>query len=268
MVYLYVFGLFNLGLVVPWALDIHASVLPRWMLRYLLTPALTLVIVAITAYQIGATLAVSRWGARTARDRVGERRYQNPVLYHLGLAVALVGLGLFGWGIHTMGFGRFLQARYIETFEEHRLIIPIVRPGLNTMIDLNVDERTAVVSEYRTPFWERLSYLHRSPGPHNVAIRGNWFWTRAWRWVADATVYLVLFLPVSGLYLWALLRPERRVGLILLAAGPARLHREPPWQSESCQRRLDSEPSYSPEHSDQFLGCDEGAAHFQRDARQ
>ena len=117
MVYLYVFGLFNLGLVVPWALDIHASVFPRWMLRYRLTPALTLVIVAITAYQIGATLAVSHWGARTARDRVGERRYQNPVLYHLGLAVALVGLGLFGWGIHTMGFGRFLQARYIETFE-------------------------------------------------------------------------------------------------------------------------------------------------------
>lgn len=161
------------------------------------------------------------------------------------------------------------EIRFIRFLpEEHRLVIPIVRPGLNTMIDLNVDERTAVVSEYRTPFWERLSYLHRSPGPHNVAIRGNWFWTRAWRWVADATVYLVLFLSVSGLYLWALLRPERRVGLILLAAGPARLHREPPWQSESCQRRLGSEPSYSPEHSDQFLGCDEGAAHFQRDARQ
>jgi len=117
MVYLYIFGLFHLGLVVPWALDIHASVLPRWMLRYRLTPALTLVIVAITAYQLGATLAASRWGARAPRDQVGERRYQNPVLYHLGLAVVLIGLGLFGWGIHSIGFGRFLQASYIETFE-------------------------------------------------------------------------------------------------------------------------------------------------------
>lgn len=117
MVYLYVFGLFHLGLVVPWALDIHASVLPRWMLRYRLTPALTLVIVAITAYQLGATLAASRWAARTARDQVGERRYQNPVLYHLGMAVVLIGLSLFGWGIYTIGFGRFLQASYIETFE-------------------------------------------------------------------------------------------------------------------------------------------------------
>ena len=112
------------------------------------------------------------------------------------------------------------EIRFIRFLpEEHRLVIPIVRPGLNTTIDLDVEERTAVVSEYRTAFWERMSYLHRSPGPHNVAIRGNWFWTRAWRWLADATVYLVLFLSVSGLYLWALLRPERRVGLILLAAG-------------------------------------------------
>ena len=35
----------------------------------------------------------------------------------------------------------------------------------------------------------------------------------------SATVYLVLFLSVSGIYLWAVLRAERRVGLALLAAG-------------------------------------------------
>ena len=61
--------------------------------------------------------------------------------------------------------------------------------------------------------------MHRSPGPHNAAIRANWFWTRAWRGLADATVYLVLFLSVSGIYLWAVLRSERKVGLMLLAAG-------------------------------------------------
>ncbi len=103
--------------------------------------------------------------------------------------------------------------------EEHQLVIRVGRPGVETTINLDVEERTAVVSEHRTAFWERLSYLHRSPGPHNVAIRGNSFGTRAWRWLADATVYLVLFLSVSGLYLWTLLRLERQVGLILLAAG-------------------------------------------------
>lgn len=103
--------------------------------------------------------------------------------------------------------------------KEHRLIIPVVKPGVESMIDLNVAQRTATVSERRTTFWESLSYLHRSPGPHNAAIRGNWLWTRAWQWLADATVYLVLFLSMSGVYLWAVLRSERKVGLILLLAG-------------------------------------------------
>jgi hypothetical protein len=40
-----------------------------------------------------------------------------------------------------------------------------------------------------------------------------------WRWLADATSYGVLFLSLSGVYLWATLRAERRLGLALLAAG-------------------------------------------------
>lgn len=103
--------------------------------------------------------------------------------------------------------------------KERRLVIPVVKPGVETTIDLNLEERTATVSARRTSAWESLSYLHRSPGPHNAAIRGNWFWTRAWQWLADATVYLVLFLSVSGLYLWAVIRSERKIGLVLLLAG-------------------------------------------------
>jgi hypothetical protein len=103
--------------------------------------------------------------------------------------------------------------------EERRLVIPVVRPGVEATIDLNIAARTAKVSRRRIGLGETISYLHRSPGPHNVSIRGNWFWTGAWRWVADATVYLILFLSVSGIYLWAALRSERRIGLMLLAAG-------------------------------------------------
>jgi hypothetical protein len=57
------------------------------------------------------------------------------------------------------------------------------------------------------------------PGPHNANLRGNAAFIRAWRWIADATVYLLLFLTVSGVYLWAVLKTERRIGLALLAAG-------------------------------------------------
>ena len=67
--------------------------------------------------------------------------------------------------------------------------------------------------------WESLSYLHKIPGPHNVAIRGNWIGTQIWRLFADATIYLVLFISVSGVYLWWAIKAERRIGLALIAGG-------------------------------------------------
>jgi hypothetical protein len=42
---------------------------------------------------------------------------------------------------------------------------------------------------------------------------------RVWRWLADATVYLVIFITASGIYLWTVLRSERRTGIALLVAG-------------------------------------------------
>jgi hypothetical protein len=57
------------------------------------------------------------------------------------------------------------------------------------------------------------------PGPHNANIRGNWPFTRLWGWLADTTVYLLLFLSATGVYLWTALRAERRAGLVVLGAG-------------------------------------------------
>jgi hypothetical protein len=71
--------------------------------------------------------------------------------------------------------------------------------------------------------WESLSYLHKIPGPHNVAIRGNWLGTRVWRVLADATIYLLLFISLSGVYLWWAIKAERRIGLTLLTAGAVTL---------------------------------------------
>lgn len=107
--------------------------------------------------------------------------------------------------------------RYLP--KEGRLVIPVVKPGIEATIDVDIEQHIATVSERRTSLWESLSYLHRFPGPHNTAIRGNWFWTRAWGWLADATVYLVLFLSITGVYLWIVIRSERKLGLILLLAG-------------------------------------------------
>lgn len=100
-----------------------------------------------------------------------------------------------------------------------RLVIPVLKPGSETTVTIDLAGRSASVSRRTMGPWETLAYLHKSPGPHNADIRGNWAWTRAWRWPADATVYLLLFISLTGLYLWFALRAERRVGVALLMAG-------------------------------------------------
>jgi hypothetical protein len=55
----------------------------------------------------------------------------------------------------------------------------------------------------------------------NVAIRGNWIGTQLWRVLADATIYLLLFVSLSGIYLWWAIKAERRIGMTLLATGVA-----------------------------------------------
>ena len=62
-------------------------------------------------------------------------------------------------------------------------------------------------------------YLHMKPGPPNLAMQGNSSPMRLWAWLADATVYLLLFATASGVYLWLLLRAERKAGLAFLGVG-------------------------------------------------
>ena len=107
--------------------------------------------------------------------------------------------------------------RYVP--KDRHLIFPVSRAGSEATVHVNLDARTATVTHRPMNLWESLSYLHKMPGPHNVAIRGNWVGTQVWRWFADATIYLLLFISLSGVYLWWAIKGERRTGLTLLAAG-------------------------------------------------
>jgi hypothetical protein len=103
--------------------------------------------------------------------------------------------------------------------KEERLIIPVTIPGRETIVSLSIASREATIVARERGLADALVTLHKSPGQHGPDIRMNWFYMRAWRWLADATVYLVLFISVSGIYLWYVLRAERTVGLILIFAG-------------------------------------------------
>jgi hypothetical protein len=98
---------------------------------------------------------------------------------------------------------------------------PIDVPGVHTDVRVDVAAATATVQRRKTGIWDGLVVLHKMPGPHNADVRGNWVFTRLWGWVANATVYLLLFLTLSGLYLWTVLKADRRAGLLCLGGGVA-----------------------------------------------
>ncbi len=103
--------------------------------------------------------------------------------------------------------------------KEDKLIIPVTIPGRETTVSIHIARREATIVTRETGLADALVTLHKSPGQHGPDIRMNWFYMKAWRWMADATVYLILFISVSGVYLWYVLRTERTVGFILLFVG-------------------------------------------------
>jgi hypothetical protein len=102
---------------------------------------------------------------------------------------------------------------------EGRLVIPVAVPGRETEVSLHLASGSAVITERANSVWNAAVYLHNMPGPHNVALRGNWQYIQWWRWLADATAYATLLITLSGIYLWIAIKAERRVGLALLGAG-------------------------------------------------
>jgi len=103
--------------------------------------------------------------------------------------------------------------------KEEKFIIPVTVPGRETTVSISIASREATIVTRETGLADALVVLHKSPGQHGPNIRMNWFYMKAWGWMADATVYLILFISVSGIYLWYVLRAERKIGFILLFAG-------------------------------------------------
>ena len=104
---------------------------------------------------------------------------------------------------------------------EQRINFPVNVPGVRRQVVVNTETGRAIVLTKRAGVLSGLVYMHFAPGQHLVGVAGNWLGMRLWHWMADATVYVVLLLSATGVYLWTVLKAERKTGLIVLGAGVA-----------------------------------------------
>jgi len=110
-----------------------------------------------------------------------------------------------------------------ETFvrrlpKQNALRISAAKPALNVAITVDLDTQIAQVEHRRPGFFGAMKSLHFSPGPHKT--KGvTWFFSRLWAWTSDTVVYLLLFITISGIYMWAVIKAERKAGLIATGLG-------------------------------------------------
>src|SRR5438445_2812757 len=97
--------------------------------------------------------------------------------------------------------------------KEEKLIIPVTIPGRETTVSISIASREATIVTRETGLADALVTLHKSPGQHGPNIRMNWFYMRAWCCMADATLYLILLISLSGICLCYWLHAGRSVGL-------------------------------------------------------
>ena len=102
--------------------------------------------------------------------------------------------------------------------DQNRLQVRVEKPAERTIVAVDLATRIASVERQSRDLAGVLYYLHFNPGPHK--IRGlNWFFSKLWGWSIDAVVCLLLFITISGVYMWALIKAERKTGLTMLGAG-------------------------------------------------
>jgi len=100
----------------------------------------------------------------------------------------------------------------------NKMSIGVTRPGLFIIVNVDLATSTATITRRENGFLGALIFLHKMPGPHNVKGPQEIF-AKIWAALSDTTVYLLLFLTITGIYLWFMIKAERRAGWILLGTG-------------------------------------------------
>ena len=105
------------------------------------------------------------------------------------------------------------------TKNEDQISFPVNKPGLKTMIVLNTHTDSAFITMKKEGSIRAMNYLHIMPGQHNAKLRGNSLFLKIWRLIADAVVYFIIFLLLSGILLWSFPESERNTGWYAIIPG-------------------------------------------------
>jgi hypothetical protein len=134
---------------------------------------------------------------RDAAEALKARRDNNSAILHA--------LGSFA-APFTSADGDWSDA---DTYHAH-----FTRPGKQIDVDVHPGQGTATVTRTRTGVWALVRDLHGSAALYPDSVLAS-----SWKWYTELCVIVVVGAAISGVYLWAGRRRDRRVGLLVLGAA-------------------------------------------------
>lgn len=112
--------------------------------------------------------------------------------------------------VQNTGWGESLNEFYFQ----------VRKPGRFFDIDANFEMNRADITETQVDARGALRMLHTFTGVNSqTEEKRNWILTKIWSFSMDALAAGLIFMVLSGLYMWILLRRKRFLGLIVLGLG-------------------------------------------------
>ena len=101
------------------------------------------------------------------------------------------------------------------------LLFNTSRPSDANQVRVNLEQRLASVQHFESGHLARFRTLHTFSGSryNQPASQRDWVVTSVWVFAMDALAAGLIVMIVGSYYMWWRLKPDRRLGLLVLAAG-------------------------------------------------
>jgi hypothetical protein len=143
--------------------------------------------------------ALARTDGKSSAEALAIRRQNN--------AEILRALGSFA-APFTAADGNWTDA---DTYHAH-----FARPGKSYDVDVHPGQGSATITQTRAGVWTLIRDLHGLAVVYPDSMLAS-----TWKGYTELCTWVVLGAGISGVYLWAGRRRERRIGLILLGSATA-----------------------------------------------